>query len=53
MTSPTRVWLLRLVKSPVMLPIPGISQVAHLDENLSAAIITLTDEEAAALESLA
>lgn len=44
-------WLLH--KSPVMLPIPGTSKVAHLDENLAAATITLTHEEAAALESLA
>jgi aryl-alcohol dehydrogenase-like predicted oxidoreductase len=36
-----------------MLPIPGTSKVTHLDENLAAATITLTAEEAAALESLA
>ena len=42
-------WLLR--RSPVMLPIPGTSKVAHLEENMAAAGITLTDEEYAALES--
>lgn len=36
-------WLLK--RSPVMLPIPGTSKVAHLDENLAAAKITLSDEE--------
>lgn len=40
-------WLLR--RSPVMLPIPGTSKVAHLEENVAAAGITLTDEEFAAL----
>jgi aryl-alcohol dehydrogenase-like predicted oxidoreductase len=36
-------WLLR--RSPVMLPIPGTSRVAHLEQNVAAAGITLTDEE--------
>ena len=36
-------WLLR--RSPVMLPIPGTSRVRHLEENVAAADITLTDEE--------
>ncbi|MFE1441958.1 aldo/keto reductase [Streptomyces sp. NPDC058739] len=40
-------WLLR--RSPVMLPIPGTSRVAHLEENLRAASLVLTDEEFAAL----
>jgi pyridoxine 4-dehydrogenase len=40
-------WLLR--RSPVMLPIPGTSQVAHLEENMAGAEITLTDEEYQAL----
>jgi aryl-alcohol dehydrogenase-like predicted oxidoreductase len=40
-------WLLK--RSPVMVPIPGTSRVAHLDENVSAAEVTLTDEEFAAL----
>ena len=34
-------WLLR--KSPVMLPIPGTSNVKHLEENTSAALIRLDD----------
>ena len=36
-------WLLR--RSPVMLPIPGTSSVAHLEENLAAAAIRLSTEE--------
>jgi pyridoxine 4-dehydrogenase len=36
-------WLLK--RSPVVLPIPGTSKVAHLEENVAAAEITLTDEE--------
>jgi len=36
-------WLLK--RSPVMLPIPGTSKVAHLEENVAAAEITLTEEE--------
>jgi aryl-alcohol dehydrogenase-like predicted oxidoreductase len=34
-------WLLR--KSPVMLPIPGTSKVAHLEENVAAALLELDD----------
>jgi aryl-alcohol dehydrogenase-like predicted oxidoreductase len=40
-------WLLK--RSPVMLPIPGTSRVAHLEENVGAADIALTDEEFATL----
>jgi pyridoxine 4-dehydrogenase len=36
-------WLLK--RSPVMLPIPGTSKVKHLEENVAAAAIELTDEE--------
>jgi len=36
-------WLLK--RSPVMLPIPGTSKVAHLEENVAAAEISLTDDE--------
>jgi aryl-alcohol dehydrogenase-like predicted oxidoreductase len=36
-------WLLR--RSPVMLPIPGTSKVAHLESNTAAAGIELSDEE--------
>jgi pyridoxine 4-dehydrogenase len=42
-------WLLH--RSPVMLPIPGTSSVAHLEENVAAADITLSDSEFAALEA--
>ncbi|MFQ3319704.1 MAG: pyridoxine 4-dehydrogenase [Natronomonas sp.] len=40
-------WLLE--RSPVMLPIPGTSSVEHLEENVAAADISLTDEEFARL----
>lgn len=40
-------WLLK--RSPVMLPIPGTSSVAHLEDNLAAADIHLTDEQFAEL----
>jgi aryl-alcohol dehydrogenase-like predicted oxidoreductase len=36
-------WLLN--RSPVMLPIPGTSSVAHLEENVRAAEIALSEEE--------
>jgi pyridoxine 4-dehydrogenase len=36
-------WLLK--RSPIMLPIPGTSSVAHLEENVRAASLQLTDEE--------
>ncbi len=36
-------WL--LARSPVMLPIPGTGSVAHLEENVAAASITLTPGE--------
>ena len=36
-------WLLR--RSPLMLPIPGTSSVEHLEENIAAATVHLTDEE--------
>jgi aryl-alcohol dehydrogenase-like predicted oxidoreductase len=42
-------WLLR--RSPVMLPIPGTASVAHLEDNVAAAGITLTEDEYAALEA--
>jgi pyridoxine 4-dehydrogenase len=36
-------WLLR--RSPVILPIPGTSSVAHLEDNLTAASIQLSDDQ--------
>jgi len=36
-------WLLQ--RSPIMLPIPGTSSVKHLEENIGAAAVRLTDEE--------
>jgi aryl-alcohol dehydrogenase-like predicted oxidoreductase len=41
-------WLLH--HSPVMLPIPGTSRVAHLEENIAAASLRLDDAEWTALE---
>ena len=43
-------WLLH--HSPVMLPIPGTSSIEHLEENVAAADIVLSDDDMAALESL-
>jgi aryl-alcohol dehydrogenase-like predicted oxidoreductase len=42
-------WL--LAKSPVMLPIPGTSSVEHLEENVAAAELRLSDEELATLDA--
>jgi len=36
-------WLLK--RSPVMLPIPGTSRVAHLEENVAGAALTLSEED--------
>jgi pyridoxine 4-dehydrogenase len=44
-------WLLH--RSPVMLPIPGTSSVEHLEENLKAADVTLSDAEWQELEAAA
>ena len=41
-------WLLK--RSPVMLPIAGTSKVRHLEENVAAAGIELSDEDFAALD---
>ncbi|MFJ9210642.1 putative oxidoreductase [Streptomyces sp. L-9-10] len=44
-------WLLR--RSPVVLPIPGTSSVAHLEENTIGATLQLTDDEFEALSRAA
>jgi aryl-alcohol dehydrogenase-like predicted oxidoreductase len=44
-------WLLQ--RSPVMLPIPGTSSIQHLEENVAAAGIRLTDDEIATLNAVA
>jgi aryl-alcohol dehydrogenase-like predicted oxidoreductase len=44
-------WL--LAKSPVVLPIPGTSKVAHVEENIAAAQLQLSDDDVAALNSVA
>jgi aryl-alcohol dehydrogenase-like predicted oxidoreductase len=42
-------WL--LTRSPVMAPIPGTRSVEHLEENVAAAALELSDAELAALEA--
>lgn len=44
-------WLLH--RSPAMLPIPGTSSVAHLEENMKAATIQLSEVEMAEIEAAA
>jgi aryl-alcohol dehydrogenase-like predicted oxidoreductase len=43
-------WLLR--RSPLMLPIPGTSSLEHLEENVAAAALELSDEQATRLDEL-
>lgn len=43
-------WLLR--RSPVILPIPGTGKVSHLEQNLAAAKITLSDAQFATLDKV-
>ena len=45
-STPLQVALARLLqRSPIMLPIPGTSSVEHLEENIWAASLRLTQEE--------
>ena len=44
-------WLLH--RSAVMLPIPGTSSVAHLEENMKAAHLTLSEAEMKEIEKAA
>ena len=44
-------WVLK--RSPVMLPIPGTSKVKHLEDNVRAAEIALSDEDFKALDAAA
>jgi aryl-alcohol dehydrogenase-like predicted oxidoreductase len=51
--TPTQValaWL--LARSPAMLPIPGTSSVSHLEENVAAATVELSDQEVAELTAI-
>jgi len=51
--SPTQIalaWLLR--RSPIMLPIPGTSSLEHLEQNIAAASLHLTEEEFGKLSSV-
>jgi aryl-alcohol dehydrogenase-like predicted oxidoreductase len=43
-------WLLG--RSPVMLPIPGTSKVAHLEENMAAAALRLDPDDQSALDTI-
>ncbi len=43
-------WLLR--RSPVMMPIPGTSSVAHVEENCAASGVVLSDDDYEVLSSL-
>jgi aryl-alcohol dehydrogenase-like predicted oxidoreductase len=42
-------WVLK--RSPVMLPIPGTGSVAHLEENVAAAALSLSEADFAALDA--
>jgi pyridoxine 4-dehydrogenase len=44
-------WLLK--RSPIMLPIPGTSSISHLEENVQAAALRLTEDEYAELTGIA
>ena len=51
--SPTQValaWLLR--RSPIILPIPGTSSIEHLEQNVAAASLRLSEAEYAKLASV-
>jgi aryl-alcohol dehydrogenase-like predicted oxidoreductase len=43
-------WLLQ--RSPVVLPIPGTSAVAHLEENVGAALVELTPDQVQQLDAI-
>lgn len=43
-------WVLK--RSPVMLPIPGTGKVSHLDENVAAASLELSDDDFRALDEV-
>lgn len=51
--SPSQIalaWLLK--RSPVMLPIPGTGKIKHLEDNVAAAAITLSDADFATLDRI-
>jgi aryl-alcohol dehydrogenase-like predicted oxidoreductase len=47
--TPAQVALAWLLRTPATLPIPGTGSIAHLEENLAAASLTLSDDEVAEL----
>jgi pyridoxine 4-dehydrogenase len=53
-STPAQVALAFLLhRSPVMVPIPGTSSAVHLEENVAAASVELTEDQVAALASAA
>ncbi|WP_328943851.1 aldo/keto reductase [Streptomyces sp. NBC_00250] len=51
--SPARIKLAwTMARSPVVLPIPGTSSVAHVEDNIAAAALTLTKADLAELDAL-
>jgi pyridoxine 4-dehydrogenase len=51
--TPAQVALAWLLATPAMLPIPGTSSVEHLEENLAAAALELSEDEVAELTDAA
>lgn len=51
--TPAQVALAWLLTTPAMLPIPGTSSVEHLEENLAAAALELSEDEVAELNAAA
>lgn len=51
--TPAQVALAWLLRTPATLPIPGTGSVAHLEENLAAASLDLSDDEVAELSAAA
>src|SRR5699024_3210436 len=52
--TPSQIGLARLLRrSPVVIPIPGTSRVDHLEENVAAAGIELSESEYTALSAMA
>lgn len=51
--TPAQIALAWLLQTPATLPIPGTSSIAHLEENLTAPSLKLSDEEMAELTTAA
>ena len=48
--TPAQIALAWLLRTPATLPIPGTGSIAHLEENIAAAALELSDEEVAELD---